>query len=130
MKSVFFMSAMLLSSLSFASATCPQDSQSLKACESTPKKGDSEVAAGALDSIALCRQGRDTLMVFEKNGQSETATAKVDPRAGGISYSVDANGTVFSLSFASGTRHQSKTANFTVIFTEANLEVSSTYTCQ
>lgn len=133
MKTVFFavaFSMFSMSSMSFAAATCPQQSDNAMVCKSTPQAGDEEVAVGVLDSIAICGQGSKTVLVLEKDGESEVAEAKVDNRAGGSSYTVSTPDVDFSISVTGAIRGNTLPAKFTINIKSNNIVASSTYTCK
>ena len=129
MKTIAFSVVFLLTSMSFASATCPPQSQKVATCVSTPKAGDHEIAAGVFDSIAICTQGSKTILVPEKNGESEGLEAKVTARMGGTTYLVKSADVDFALSVTTGIRSRTSPAQFKVDFKSVKIVASSTYTC-
>jgi hypothetical protein len=130
MKAVIVMAILAATSISFAT-NCPSNMKTVASCKSTPKAGDSDAASQVLDSIAVCSQGASTVVVLEKNGESQTGEAKVEQRAGGVSYVLDAGDTAFALSYATGIRPQTQQeAQFSVLMKAADISVSSTYTCE
>ena len=131
MRVFIFLTVSLAFSFAFAAAECPTKSAQLKVCASTPKQGDSTLASGVFDSIAICSQGDDTLLVFEKNGESDESVAEVTKRDGGTTYLVRAEDVDFSLSVTTGIRPAPQTpARFTLILKDAKSQASSTYTCK
>lgn len=129
MKALVLILAFGFSSASLAAATCPQDMKMVTLCKSTPEPNDHEIAANILDSIAICSKGNQAYMVAESNGDMMEATpAKVDSRAGGISYTINLEGVMMSISFATGTPPApTKKARFSMQVTSET--ISSTYTC-
>jgi hypothetical protein len=129
---VFSMMIFGLSSNSIAAplAKCPEQSKEIYLCESKPKKGDHEVAASTFDSIAVCKQNESTLLVFEKNNESESTVANVSSRAGGTTYTVETEDTDFSLSVTTGTRFKTNSAKFSINLKAHDLQMSSTYSCK
>lgn len=134
MKSIFTIAFLALASTStaLASATCPAGTSTVLSCDSTPRKGDHEVAIGIFDSIAICGKNAKAFMVTEKAGQSDVTEVSVTSRAGGVSYVADAGGTKFSLNLATGIYpSKSQAAKLSIAFSGANVPAaSSTYTCQ
>jgi len=129
MKTMIFSSLMVLSSISVAAATCPQNTQTVYTCKSTPTAGDEEVASTMLDSISICSKGNETLMLVEKNGEADMALATVDMRMGGTSYTLKTPEMDFSLSVVTGILDKTSPARFTLHLKAANISASSTYTC-
>jgi hypothetical protein len=119
------------SSTVFASAKCPNGTQTIKVCDSTPRAGDQEVASGVLDSIAICDRDGKAVLAMEKSGQTKDALAKVSVKMGGTSYTVSAGGVEFVLSMTTGTAPApTKPAKLTVNFKKAGISASASYTCK
>lgn len=129
MKTIIFASVFALSSISLAAAHCPSSSETIKLCVSAPQSNDQAIAAETFDSIAICSQAPETLLVLEKGGDIETTSAKVDARVGATTYTVESKDNDYSLSLPV-TGHAIQQARFTVLFKEANLSASSTYECK
>lgn len=123
--------AALLTSISFASASCPQGTQTVATCLSTPKAGEKDtVAATMLDSITICTDGTQAILVPEKNGQSDNAVAKVTQRAGGTTYTIETSDIDFSLTVTTGTNSRTSAAKLKIDFKSNNLSATSSYTCK
>lgn len=135
MKSLIILAALLSSSLSFAMAKCPAESTTVAACNSTPAPGDNEFAGNLADSIAICKKGTKTLLVIEKDGESNSGPAKVTQMMGGTSYSVKEDTVLFNFSIPQAVNPQAKPhAKLSITFTQAaggaGLSGSTTYTCK
>ena len=114
------------------SAKCPSDSTVIQTCVSSPDASDDVVAISMLDSVAVCQKGSQTILVFEKNGQPLEAPAELERRAGGDVIKFDADGTEFTVSYATAIRPGlSPNGRFTITFKNAgNRKSSSTLACQ
>lgn len=127
---MLIISLLTISSFSFGAITCPTGTQTMKTCVSTPKDGDGKIAR-AVNSIAICEQGNNSIMVLEKDGDSDNSVAKVEERMGGTTYSFSDGNTMVALSIPTGMRSSKKTvARFTISFPKANVSNSSTFTCK
>jgi len=131
MKNLIAILPLLISQAVFATASCPNSTQTTKICLSTPKAGDEEIASSVLDSIAVCSKGSDTILVMEKAGDSQDAKAKVTSTVGGINYAINTSDVNFVLGMATGIRPSAtKLARLTVTLKAAKISASSTYTCK
>jgi len=128
-QTIIFTAVFAISSVSFAAATCPSQTDTVAICKSTPQKGDQEVAASVFDSIAVCAQDSTTSLVLEKNGQSEAAEAIVEPRTGATTYRIETSDVDFSLSITVGRNPKALPAKLNVNFKTAKVDATSTYTC-
>lgn len=122
--------AALLTSISLASASCPQGTKTLATCLSTPGPGDNEVAAAMLDAISICSQGTQIILVPQKNGESDQAVAKVTQRAGGTTYVIETSDIDFSLTVTTATNSKTSAAKLKIDFKSNNLTATSSYTCK
>jgi hypothetical protein len=129
MKAILFFALILGSSLSFAEVKCPDKTDTLRICKSTPQAGDSEVAIDTMDEIAICASGKRVQLVLEKNGESEADEAKVISRAGATTYSINAGDTEFSLTTIVS-RNKENNAKFSIQMKAANIIATSTYSCK
>lgn len=130
MKFIILIALALTSTLSFGAAQCPANSQTIKICKSTPKAGDGDIAR-AMGSIAICEQADSTILVLEKDNESESGVATVTVRMGGTSYSIIDGDVGISLSLQTGVRPSSTTkARLTISFIKAKVSNSSTFTCK
>ena len=130
MKFMMLIVLLTASTLSYGAAKCPANSQMIKACKSTPKAGDGEIAS-AVGSIAICDQANSTIMVLEKDGDSDSGIATVSVRMGGTTYSVVDGDVAVSLSLPTGTRPAPTTqARFTISYLKAKVSNTSTFTCK
>jgi hypothetical protein len=119
------------SSFAMATSACPSDMKTVNFCKSTPVKGDHEVAANIFDSISICAKGQQAFMIVDSNGDlSPAAKAVFESRAGGASYTMNLEGITVAISYATGTAPSAtKTAKMTMTNPNANMTISSTYTC-
>jgi len=129
MKSLIALVTCLAASMAMAAAQCPPGSSTVVNCHSTPEASDAIVAAEVFDSIAVCARRGQTKLVFEKNGESDVSVAQVVSRAGGTTYSVQANDIEFRLSVVAGTSSPVTRARFSLVLTSAGVASTSTYTC-
>lgn len=113
-------------------SNCPEGTELIQVCKSTPQKGDHEVAAGMLDAITICQKGQKAVMAIMKSGQIKKG--KVDQvvmRVGGASYTVHMNeGTELEIGIPMGIRSKEALAKLTIHMKAAGLQATSTYTCQ
>lgn len=133
MKCALTLAVLSLSPSLWASAQCPQGSKTLKSCVSTPQPGDDSFATELGESIAICNaNGVVSMVLADKEGQSNEAVAQVESRMGGTTYSFEQDGVRLSLSVTEGTQKPNPKAKFTVTFTEATPPAfaSTTYTCK
>jgi hypothetical protein len=130
MKALLLISVLSFSSFSMAAATCPSTLKTMMTCTSTPQRGDSEVAAGILDSVAACYKGNAVSMVVQKGPESSIGSVQMEYRAGGTTITMNADDTAFTWSYPTGIVPSTTwKAKFSVIFKKAATTVSSTYTC-
>lgn len=129
MKTLIFSIAFALSSTALASAICPSQTQKVAICLSTPMAGDQEVAANVFDSIAICEQGSDSILVPEKDGESESTVAEVTRRIGGTTYLIQTADMDFSLLVVTGINSQKSPAQLRLDLKGNSIVASSTYTC-
>lgn len=130
MKSVFAI-VIFFSTFAHAFVSCPGDIPTVHICKSTPKAGDSELASGVFDAIAVCGTSTKLYMVLAKGSESQMGAAKIERRAGGVSYSVSEDDIVVSLSLPTGIGPKPvKMARMSITMKKAHVTASSTYTCK
>lgn len=133
MKSMIFSALMTMSSFAVA-ATCPQGTQIVHDCTSTPQSGDSLVVSDVYDSIAICSAGSAVKMVAQKGtNPSEVVDAESVVRAGGSSYTVTTPDIDITLSVTTGIMSREKSAKLILDMKKVGsngLKESSTYTCK
>jgi hypothetical protein len=125
--------AVLLSSSTLLAAepTCPENTDTLYTCVSTPQKGDDEVASGIFEAITICQDGAKYLMVAaDQHGPSDPAEVSADVRMGGSKFYFVAEDTEFSLSVATGMAQKATTAKFMVKLVKMGRFAASTYSCK
>ena len=130
MKKMIVLALFSLSFASFASETCPAKTQQVATCLSTPKSGDQKVAANIFDSITICSQGAKSILIMEKNGESDSREAKVTRRMGGTSYLIQEPDVDFTLSVTTGLNGNAMPAHLKIEFKAPELIASSTYSCK
>lgn len=111
------------------SPTCPTATKRIFDCKSTPQKGDSEDAAGALDAIQVCRGVGVASLIMEKAGSpAETDKADATQRADGVTYTIDNDEIAYSIALRLS-KLKKADATFTINLKEAKQTLSSHYTC-
>jgi hypothetical protein len=111
-----------------SSASC--EWEQVAKCVSTPKSGDSIVAAEILDSILICNTRNGAGLLLVKKGQKpEFSEVEVQPRPGATSYILNAGNVVFTLSVNNINVNKTKSARFYVAI-EGQPTADSTYTCK
>lgn len=139
MKTILFLSVLVFSSVSMAAkapakapapSLCAAGSQQVFACTSTPQKGDEFVAGDAFDHATICVKGKKYTMVLEKNGESRSYNVKTSIRPGGSLFYVENDGLIVSLSVTTGILSKTAPARLSTDFVEAQMSISSSYTCQ
>jgi hypothetical protein len=121
----------ILAPTSFAAETCPEGTPAIKTCESTPEKGDGNVAGDVFEKIIVC-SGANPALVLIKNGQGEVAAATVEQRMGGATYTVEAAPYRFDFSFAQATNPMYPTSpgKLAITLDHFGQLPPSTYTCR
>jgi hypothetical protein len=114
------------------SAKCPENSKLLTTCVSSPQKGDSVVAAEMLSSVAICKNGKDYVMVLvDKQGASENGEVDLEARTGGVSYKGTSKDFDYELSYGLAMNPKAQTiGKFTMNLKEAHQKLSSSYICK
>lgn len=142
MKTFFFLFIGFLFQVSFAysgrggsdvgsggnSAKCPKDTKVLKVCVLSPMAGDSVVAP--LDSAAVCQRDSQTLLVFEKGGESTMTSAKLMNRAGEGVVIAEDDDVSFTVSYATeGSSGSKPKGQFTMLLKEAGEKIELSLVC-
>ena len=134
MEASFFVVAglVLTQSAAFAAADCPTGFKKIFDCQSTPKKGDSDVASGALDAIQICQATNAAFLVLEKSGNApETDSAQTSQHSGSQAFTIEGIEISYAISVleAVDPRVRFVDGQFTINLKEAKQTVSSHYTC-
>lgn len=131
-------SASLISAPAFASQSvieasiCPQSSELVHVCKSTPKKGDHELAAGLFEAMTVCQAGREATLALKAKGKVVTGTVdEVQSMVGGVSYKVKTETFNFTFNIPVGIRSKKSKAKLLVESTQMTdlPAMTSTYSC-
>lgn len=129
MKLFLLAALMLTSTVSFATAVCPEGSNVRRICKSSPKAGDHEFAIGLANSVAICSEGTSRVLILEKNGISDELPVQEIVRAGATTYV--ANVDMMNISFTTiVNRKLEGTGILSVKVESAEIDGSATYTCK